>query len=439
MLSFRSVSNLCLGGACLCLASVWSAGQGQEAVLKDGERSKGRLEFQSGRLEFLPQGATVPLPWSKIQRVDLPGPDLLPPTQPFWWVLTTAAQDRLAAEVLQLDGAALSCRLPCSDGARIPREQILALERPLGWAPWIRQDLATDKRGWDMANAQAEAERKPAAKGIFVGPPPAKATYTPPGRYPFGLLCLEILNSTSGESALWKVELKFDSKDSPQSLVMILGGEDGIQVSAPGMVLQKQKVQLVPKDKQIEVEIGPRFLQVRLNGQLAAWHEGEHAPCRLVSMVVEHADNAPASDNSAVILQSFALARRMPYLSRPPGQENQDEVWLESGDQVFGSVRTFTAAGVEIAQGNDTRRIPLPEVRGIYFKKPMAASAKPGPGAMRVSFVDPHSFRENVLAGSLQTWSESAVSLKHPYLDVVRIPMKWMRAVAVQDDSSTKP
>src|SRR5262249_40040702 len=71
---------------------------------------------------------------------------------------------------------------------------------------------------------------------------------------------------------------------------------------------------------------------------------------------------------------AFSLAQPLPWLPHPKGDPEQDELWLLSGDQVFGKLTRATAHGIQLQGAFGPRIVRWGDVRGIYFRSPTSPS-----------------------------------------------------------------
>ena len=129
--------------ALICIARP-SLASGDEAILLDGSKRPGELHFRDGAFQFLPSGQTTALLWTQLDRVVLTETKRLPLAPPFWWQAIFTNGDSLACQLIEVESNAIICDSTWFQGLRARRSLIRAFERPLGWAPWLRQDFTKE-------------------------------------------------------------------------------------------------------------------------------------------------------------------------------------------------------------------------------------------------------------------------------------------------------
>ncbi len=67
-------------------------------------------------------------------------------------------------------------------------------------------------------------------------------------------------------------------------------------------------------------------------------------------------------------IDALQLAWKVPSLKRTPGPADLDEIWLASGDQIFGTLLQADETSVLFEAPFGRRTIPWSNVRGIYFR-----------------------------------------------------------------------
>src|SRR6202040_3387271 len=80
---------------------------------------------------------------------------------------------------------------------------------------------------------------------------------------------------------------------------------------------------------------------------------------------------------------SLQLAAKAAPARRTPGPPELDEVWLASGDQVFGTVLQADAHAVVLEGGFGKRTFPWSNVRGVFFRSEASPPALRQPVEVR--------------------------------------------------------
>jgi len=84
-------------------------------------------------------------------------------------------------------------------------------------------------------------------------------------------------------------------------------------------------------------------------------------------MVCRKADGPPS--RGRVAFDEFAVHRAVDEPRRPPGEPDQDELWLAGGDQLFGRVRRADARSLTVEGGFGRRTLSWTAVRGFFFRE----------------------------------------------------------------------
>jgi hypothetical protein len=237
----------------------------------------------------------------------------------------------------------------------------------------------------------------------------------------------EVMPKSGGR---WQLRMGIEDEGTFQPVKILVGGNELVELQAPGLKSLQQAVRLTDPGTLLQVEIGPAHIHVSANERLAAWTERGYRAARLRSLSLESLDAANGSESPAkLMVQEFALARRLGPLPRPPAHPELDEVWLESGDSLFGTYRSLNAQLLELGMASTPRRVLLSQIRGLYPKRPVARDlALPAPWQLTLS--EPSSLESAHLSGTVRSWSEREVVLIHPLMGELKIPRNQIKSVS---------
>jgi hypothetical protein len=131
-----------------------------------------------------------------------------------------------------------------------------------------------------------------------------------------------------------------------------------------------------------------------------------------------------------VELASFCIEAAVPGKRRPPGDPKQDELWLSSGDQLFGQVTDAGPRGVTLKGRFGERRCGWAELRGWYARReaPKAAALTGGP-LVRLELASGARPAPDLLDGALLELGDKKVKLKHAELGEVAVAREQVLAV----------
>src|SRR5262249_1117878 len=130
-----------------------------------------------------------------------------------------------------------------------------------------------------------------------------------------------------------------------------------------------------------------------------------------------------------IYFDDFSLAQPLPWLPHPKGDPEQDELWLLSGDQVFGKLTRATAHGIQLQGAFGPRIVRWGDVRGIYFRSPTSPST-PMPGnSVRIWLRSATGWEPDVLDGTVQALDAHHLILVHEQLGRLEIDRPRVRRV----------
>ena len=115
---------------------------------------------------------------------------------------------------------------------------------------------------------------------------------------------------------------------------------------------------------------------------------------------------------------AFHLAEKAPFLKRTPGPPELDEIWLASGDQVFGELLQADDRTIVLQAGFGKRIFQWSNVRGLFFR----SDAKPRPKSRTVvRFRSGPGVSADQLIGVITDLDERRLLLRHDLLGDVEI------------------
>ncbi len=122
---------------------------------------------------------------------------------------------------------------------------------------------------------------------------------------------------------------------------------------------------------------------------------------------------------------AFTVLRAVDETVHPPGDPTQDEVWLASGDQLFGQILQADGRSVTIQGRYGKRTLPWTEVRGLYPLQQAARKALRG--GVRVWLHNGLTAEPDVLEGELQGLDGERLKLRHAWLGELSLERRWLK------------
>jgi hypothetical protein len=178
------------------------------------------------------------------------------------------------------------------------------------------------------------------------------------------------------------------------------------------------------------VRFTPSSLVVACDDEVL-WYTLERGPGGpLRSLSLKCAPLAPdAKTRGAVAWAAVSLERAVDGLPRPPAEEGQDEVWLASGDQVFGKALRADRRAVTLEGRFGTRSFAWADLRGLYLARE-PVKARPVEGArVTLGLRSGLNAEEDVLTATLSALDDKVLTLRHLLLGELRIDRRFVATV----------
>jgi hypothetical protein len=117
-------------------------------------------------------------------------------------------------------------------------------------------------------------------------------------------------------------------------------------------------------------------------------------------------------------IDELTVSRRVPKLARPQSAPDQDSLWLEHGEQIFGKIVSVGADQVVLDAKFGKRTVAWSSLRGILFAQSKQAAApieteivfRPGPG-----------FSLDQMRGKLVRWEKDQLIVEHRLLGEIAV------------------
>jgi hypothetical protein len=387
---------------------VAAAACGDEAVLPDGRRVAGSLGRDAqGRLLFAPTGKDSPLSPEQIDHVRFsprPAKALLAAAV---HRVTLSDGQTLTGELLGIDAERLRLRTAWGGDLTLPRHAVAEVAQPAHWATSWLEDFESEPSGWKLSGEPAFGEKESALgkRGLLLTANQG-AEFTlpaPPAAGRFGVSFRQVEKSAG---LRWLVELEFRAEGKTRT--------EKVEVVAEGPAGDWRR---------LDVEFGPSALVVAVDGDV--WHydreKGPGGPLTRVKLLCEAAGRGPRQ--GTVAFDDVSLAVPTTPMRHSTADPSQDEVWLMTGDGVFGKVLSADRRGVTFRTGGGQPRdlvLSWGEVRGLFLKReppPKAAeddrvrlSLKPGTGT-----------EADQVEGVVRGLDDKLLTLAHPILGELKI------------------
>jgi hypothetical protein len=383
-----------------------------------------------GRLQLTPS-AGDPLPASAIDRVRLPAS----PPPPFriaggWRFLLHGGQ-QLTGDLLGLDEQTLRLRTAWARRLELPRSAVLGMTTLPGWRPRFTDDF-TDLKAWAVAG-------KPSLEGgdtpaVVLDGAGQELAYRLPGSLPAGRVGVNFQERENPSSARWELEAAFGRPGSdPLTVrVTVAAAGDSYQVTVPGMEGERQSVARTPGWHRLVVQFTSGSLRVT-SDDAVLWYtlkQGSSGPLREVRLACRAAGTA--APRGAVAWGAFAVEQAVDESPRPAGDDTQDEVWLDDGDQLFGKVVGADRRAVEFQGRFGKRSLSWPRVHGLFFRRVASPAATTTGAHVRLGLVSGLAADLDILDGVVRSLEGRDLVLRHARLGELHIDRAFVREVRPQ-------
>jgi hypothetical protein len=416
-------------GAALCLATLLPAARAaEEAVLPDGRHRPGVLRFAGGRLHFQPDASTAALALADIHDVRFAAAPALPLFAGRVHRVLLTQQQSLTGQLLDLEEQRLRLRTAWADRLIIPRPALSAVVQLPGWDTFFAPEFAPDFNGWSVLGGPTLGEeRSPAGQRCVVLSRPGQALVHDLAQpLAAGWLAVDFRAAEPG-GGRWLAEADFRARTVG---VTVAGDGDSYRVDVAALQGTSHRLARTPGWHRLRLDFAPDRLAVTID-DTAVWSaEGRGPGGALRQVRLACTEGTGAGDcRGMVSFADVSLARPLPEGRHPPGDPRQDEVWLASGDQVFGQVPQADSQGLELAGRFGKRTLSWGEVRGVFLRDRDRAPAAPTTDGeqVRVWLWPGAGEQHDELVGAVRGLDERWLTLEHPLLGECKIERGRLR------------
>lgn len=356
---------------CLLAAILFSPGAllADDGILPDGKRLNGALRFRDGRLHFLSGKQELRL--DQLHQVRFSSAESPPARAAALHCVTLRDGQHLTGELLGLDADSVRLAPAWSDRPlTVPRARVQSIAHIPGLATQVVEDFETEPKGWKLTGAPSvsAAERASGKKSLLLDRPGQTAEFVLATPIAAGRLGINFLDPGPTAGVRWLVEADFGDKTlevtvaGPGERYAVNGLTGGTTADCPRK----------PGWHRLTVDFAAASAAVLID-QHVLWdspERGPSGPLRALRLKCVPINNGKADK---VYFDDCGIARTLPALSQPDGDASQDEVWLLSGDQLFGAVPRAGRQVIELDGRPGKRTLPWSDVRGIYLRDAAAA------------------------------------------------------------------
>jgi hypothetical protein len=398
---FAGVVLALFGGALLVRAD-------EEAVCANGRRVRGALTVgEGGTLRFLPAGQEKPLPADNVEGVRFDPAGAVTPRAGNSVRALLADGQHITGELLKLDGQGVQLRPAWADSITLKRIAVTALTHPPGYRTLFADDFTNGTKAWKTAGDALTYEL----------PTPTEA----------GRVGITFREKNKSKGCQFEAVFQTEAGAQTMKVTIPVTGEN-YQVDGGGLKGEAREVQCSAGPHHVAVQFTKQSLRMTCDDEVL-WYNLEQGPGGVLKQV-----RLTCADKEFV-WSAFYLAKAVDEPRHPPGDMEQDEVWLASDDQLFGTAASAGARDIEMEGRFGKRSIAWADVRGIYFRRPKQNEAKAEPNGVRVWLRTGCGNESDLLDGVLLKIDERQLTLKHAELGELRLDRKWLREVRPRLDT----
>ncbi len=379
----------------------------EEAVCADGRKVPGTVTVEEGALRFVPEGQTRPLAVEAIEGVRFSSAEAVVPRAGNSLRAILADGQHITGELLKIDTDEVHLRPAWSPRIDLPRSATVALMHPPGYRTLFADDLSKPAKPWKIAGKTLS----------YPLPTPPEA-----GRVGVTFQALDKTQDKRGQ-----LEATFQVGPETRTVKMVLAGSgDTYSVDVSGLKGETRKVAASVGPHRLILQFTRQSLRVACDDEVL-WYNLEQGPGGPLTEV--------QLQGGAVSWSAFYVARAVDECRHPPGDTDQDEVWLASDDQLFGTIKSADHTNIELDGRCGKRLLPWADVRGVFFRR-SKSTAPPEPSRpTRVWLRTGFGNETDVLDGVLMKIGPEKFTLKHVDLGELCLDRKWLSELRPRLDS----
>ncbi len=375
-----------------------------DEIVRDGEAVHGTLVLNGGRLQLRGEDGKARAVGADLVTLNAKGKTFRDgPAH----VVVLSKEERLTGVLVGMEKETIVLRTAWAERVAVRHAGVVSLSHLPGWRTVIREDFA----GKSMRLTKVgQAVEVPVGAKLDAGR--------------VGVLFQEGERATGSR---WAVEAVFES----HTVRVTLGG-DTLRVDAGKLCGTEYLVKRSGDRRKLTLAFAPGSLRVACD-DAALWHSPDGGPgalrrVRLVCVAIDPKE-AGAFTASGVFVEAAEPVRR-----RPTGDPKRDELWLASGDQLFGDVKRVDPQGVEIAWRFGRRSYAWKELRGWFPRRSEVVAGKMPKGVeVRLEVHSGMRAEPDVLEGVLIALDAKKATLHHAVFGELVIPRTSIATMRIRD------
>jgi len=427
----------------LCVSSQQSFAL-DEAVLMNGERIQGTLKTKDhGELHFERSDGKPELSPRQIEFVNFPAPALHSFLAATTHRICFRNQQHLTGEFLWLDDNVVRYRTPWNDRLKLPRTIVRAITWKAPYATIFEDDFETNLAAWKLTGMPRISghSRVSGLHSLCFDALDQVAEYVLPEPLAAGRATIHALVQPPASGTRWSFMARFEDASGKGGREVSLTGKAGTYKTVlPNSNGDGVSSVARPGWRRLSMEFSRESLTIAADDDIL-WSGHRKNPGGFLKTVrlLRLTDSSSSASAEALFFDGFSLARRMESLRRPAGDLTQDEIWLLSGDQVFGSIKSADRRSVHLRGRFGERTISWGDIRGIYFRGESPVPRAGDGNRVRLWLRTPASAEHDLIEGTLVRFDDKRLILQHDDLGELRIDHQYLQRLQWLPQASRNP
>ncbi|MGQ0636423.1 MAG: hypothetical protein ACT4QC_17565 [Planctomycetaceae bacterium] len=418
--------------ALLALPPAGAKAQNQRAFLKEGSSVVGRLSGTWGKdLAFVPQDQSAPLSTRSLERIVFETRlRRLSVAEPLWCIELHGAE-RLHVAALMTDEFAVSFRRAGLGPISVPQAVVAVVAASIGEQPELYEDFEDD-RAEIVSRSGAlpldATQHRSGRRSFLVTAGGDEASWRPSAPIAAGRIELCFFDDERvAPSADWAVELEFGSS----TLRVIPGWQAKRRCEASaGWAVEVLELAREKGWHDLTIDFDEHRVVVLVDDNLLARGQAPEGALATVRFAGRPAERRTRTEIAAPAPRAWVddvrIARQVAQVALPKRASSQGQVWLSSGDEVFGNPVAFNNRQV-VQAGRFGRQTWLwRKLRGIGFRIAAAPAAAPISGLLAWVELTPILYSSpdepDRLLVAIESLDDRQLVAAHPWLGRVVLP-----------------
>jgi hypothetical protein len=335
------------------------------------------------------------------------GPTPLP-RAPLTKTLLLDSHQRITGALIALDAKNVVFATSWGKVITLAREQILGIENANDSLPILHDDFEMSTKPW-----QQDGKHAPSNEHAFFGKarllfektsPNAERAWNEPLRD--GAIRLYFFDAGSATARQWTLTVLTTRRGSPPAFIINAG--------------QYEVANLTERFGPGKASPGWHLLSIEFSNERMRFFVDDRCLGQTPAMPKEAitAIRCTLKGDAKIWIDEFSVTRRVPPLPRPAPIKEQDSIWLENGEQVFGNILSANTDGIVLDAKFGKREYPWSKMRGILFAqaKPTTITSEPA-----ITFRPGPGFSLDQIDAKLIRWEEKHLLIEHRLLGEITL------------------